>query len=62
VFRAEDIDILKDIPLKLRPPLVRVAGQFQNDGAGTFVIHVIKSVPPPPHQYPKIGLFGCRPS
>jgi hypothetical protein len=47
MFRAEGIDILRNIPPNLRPPLLWVAGQLKNDGTNTFVIHMVESSPSP---------------
>ena len=53
MFRAEDIDILKDIPPNLRPPLVWVAGRLKNDGTGTFVIHLVEFMRSPSTSLPE---------
>jgi hypothetical protein len=53
MFRAEDIDILRDIPPNLRPPFIYVAGHLKNDGTDTFVIHVAESLPPPSTPLPQ---------
>jgi hypothetical protein len=53
MIRSEDIDILREIPPRLRPPLIHVAGQLKNDGTDTFVIHVVESLPPPSTPLPQ---------